>query len=303
MGEIFYWVLNMSITASLTGMIVFFIGRIRKIPKRIIRVLWIIPLIRMLIPFGICAKFSLMTILSGFAAIAVKTDLYPTGMSQMNHIMAADSYYPVTYIAGWLDSIFSIASFVWLGITLILMITLTVVYCKTMSELSDASHLKENIYLSHHTETPAVYGIIKPKIIIPAYFPDTDNEYIIMHEMIHIRRLDNLWRIIAFLTVCIHWFNPLSWLFLRTFLADTEMACDEIVIAGSDKEDKKKYAAALVDCALSGSTNAFASAFGGARIRTRIKHILDYRKISAFSAASLIIFMLFVTYALLTNAG
>lgn len=34
-GEIFYWVFNMSIAASIAGLVVLLIGRIRRLPRRI----------------------------------------------------------------------------------------------------------------------------------------------------------------------------------------------------------------------------------------------------------------------------
>jgi len=64
----------------------------------------------------------------------------------------------------------------------------------------------------------------------------------------------------------------LIWLFLKKFLEDTELACDEQVLANCGEDEKKAYAMALVDCAE--SMGVFASPFGGAKIRVRIDRIL-----------------------------
>lgn len=107
-------------------------------------------------------------------------------------------------------------------------------------------------------------------------------------------------RMIAFVTVSIHWFNPLAWIFLRCFLADLELSCDEYVISKCGEEKKKLYAASLVN--VEESKTAFISSFGGAKIRTRINNILMYKSITAISITVFIIFCIAVAYTLLTNS-
>ena len=131
--------------------------------------------------------------------------------------------------------------------------------------------------------------------------PEKDMEYILKHENTHIRRGDNLWRLLGFLTAAIHWFNPLSWVFLKAFLADIELACDERAIAGYGKEEQKEYARTLLACARGKSL--FVSAFGGAKVRTRIENILSYKKMTAFSAAGFTVLIAVIIFTLITNAG
>lgn len=161
---------------------------------------------------------------------------------------------------------------------------------------------RDNIYLSHEIASPAVYGIFRPQIMMPAKYGEkeiAEITYILAHENTHIRRMDNLWRLLGFITACVYWFNPLSWLFLKLFLEDMELACDEKVLGSLDEKEKKAYASALVDCAEAGT--AFVSAFGGAKIHKRIYHILSYKKISVFSTVCFIILAAAIACALLTN--
>ena len=51
----------------------------------------------------------------------------------------------------------------------------------------------------------------------------------------------------SFVTATVHWFNPLSWFFLKKFLEETELACDEQVLG--QVKMRKRHATALVDCA------------------------------------------------------
>ena len=66
------------------------------------------------------------------------------------------------------------------------------------------------------------------------------------------------------------------------------------------EEEKKEYAASLLNCAE--SKNLYASAFGGAKMRTRIDRILSYKKLSFFSTVCFLLLSVFIAYALLTNA-
>lgn len=301
--EVFYWIFNMSITAALTGVLIMLVRLIKGIPRRMTAFLWIIPFLRMTIPLGLDSPYSLMTLLSKITTKTVVV-FQPTdkiSFSMMNSVMAANSYFPITYKVNILENIFSVASVIWAVVALAIVLMLTVVYCTTLFAIKDSKYLRENVYLSEKISSPAVYGVLRPKIVLPASYQDRDIELVIQHEKTHIRGLDNLWRVIAFLVVAVHWFNPFSWLFLKAFLADLELSCDERVLVKLGADRSKEYASALLECK-QGAT-VFASAFGGARIRTRIENILSFRKLTWISLAAFIALISVIFYVLLTNAG
>ena len=303
MGELFYWLLNMSIAASVTGIVVVLIRLIGKIPRRIFVLFWIIPFIRFCIPFGIGGKYGLMSLLSQFTTKTVtvyKGDYLK--FSMMNTVQAADSYFPVTYKVDLLTDVFRYATYIWAAVMSVIVIVMIVLYLTTIRELKDAAHLRDNIYCSDKILSPAVYGVFRPKIIIPGSYKELENlDLVILHEQCHIRRLDNLWRVIAFLTAAVHWFNPLAWMFLKMYLSDVELACDESVLSRLGEDGKKRYAHTLLDARQ--SRTLFASSFGGAKIRTRIEHIISFKKMTAVSAAGLAILAAAIAYILLTNAA
>ena len=301
--EVFYWIFNMSITAALTGVLIMLVRLIKGIPRRMTTFLWIIPFLRMTIPLGLDSPYSLMTLLSKITTKTVVV-FQPTdkiSFSMMNSVMAANSYFPITYKVNILENIFSVASVIWAVVALAIILMLTAIYCTTLFEIKDSKHLRENVYLSEKISSPAVYGVLRPKIVLPASYQDRDIELVIQHEKTHIRGLDNLWRVIAFLVVAVHWFNPLSWIFLKAFLADLELSCDERVLVKLGADRSKEYASALLECK-QGAT-VFASAFGGARIRTRIENILSFRKLTWISLVTFITLISVIFYVLLTNAG
>lgn len=300
LGEIFYWVFNMSIAASVTGVIVILIRKIKRIPIRISYFLWVIPFLRMWLPVGLGSKFSFMSLISNFTSKTVVVYEGSRTFTMMNHIMAADSYFPITYKANMLEDLFNTTSVIWAIIAAAIIIAIGILYFVTKAELKGAKHIKDNVYLSDKITSPAVYGIIRPKIILPSAFEEKELKYILAHEKTHIKNGDNLLRMVAFVTAAVHWFNPLSWLFLRSFLADAELYCDEKLISKYDEDEKKAYAISLLECAE--SKNIFASAFGGAKIRIRFDSILSYKRLSLFSLICFIALAFAIAFVLLTNA-
>jgi len=82
---------------------------------------------------------------------------------------------------------------------------------------------------------PAVIGLVRPRILLPA---DFDRRYtaqekvlVIAHERLHVRRGDLLANALAALLGCLFWFNPLLPFAMRRFRLDQELACDGRVIA------------------------------------------------------------------------
>ena len=257
----------------------------------------------MTIPLGLDSPYSLMSLLSKITTKTVVV-LQPTNdisFSMMNSVMAANSYFPITYKVNILENVFGIASIVWIIVALAIILMLSVIYCTTLYEIKDAVHLMDNVYLSEKVTSPAVYGVFRPRIILPVSYKDKDIELVIQHEKMHIRGYDNLWRMVAFMVAAVHWFNPFSWLFLKGFLGDLELSCDERVLVKIGAERSREYASTLLDCR-QGAT-VFASAFGGAKIRTRIENILSFRKLTWISLAVFVALIGIIFYVLLTNAG
>lgn len=300
LSEIFYWALNMSISASIAGVIVCLLGKIQRIPRTIASALWIIPFLRMWIPIGMNSKYSLMTLMTEFTSrTVVINERYPS-VTVTNHVVDAETYFPVTYKTNVLEEVYRTAGVVWIIIAAALFLAMAIIYAVTMSEIKDAERFRDNIYISDKVTSPAAYGVFVPKIILPKVYANEDLQFVLMHENVHIKRRDNLRRILAIATACVHWFNPLSWLFLKSYLASIELACDEKVLAACGEDKRKKYAATLLSCVESKSV--YASPFGGAKVRVRIERILSYKRLSALSTAAFVAFGIVVGYVLLTNA-
>ena len=102
---------------------------------------------------------------------------------------------------------------------------------------------------SDRITAPLTYGLIKPVILFPksTNWQDIGSlQYILTHEMTHIRRLDVLLKWLLAAALCIHWFNPLVWAMYILANRDIELACDEAVVRACGETTKSGYAKALV---------------------------------------------------------
>ncbi len=300
--EIFYWIFNMSISATICGIPILLIRLVKRIPRRISIWLWLVPFVRMCIPAGISSKYGIMALISKFTAKTVA--VYKIGddsvFTMMNFVMGASSYFPITYKVNLFGKMFSIASVLWIVVALAVILALAIIYIVTIREIKDARFIRDNIYLSGRIATPSVYGIILPKIFLPCKYRQNDYDYILMHENAHIKRGDNFVRIVALILVCIHWFNPFAWLFLKLLYSDIEFACDETVLSKCNETQRKEYAHTLLSTVE--KTNVYAATFGGANIRNRIENILSYRKLSTISIITFLTLVIAIAYTFLTNA-
>lgn len=96
---------------------------------------------------------------------------------------------------------------------------------------------------------PAVSGVLRPRILLPADFErrytTQEQALVIAHERLHVRRGDLAANALAALLACLFWFNPLLRPALRRFRFDQELACDERVIAGHPQA-RRAYGEAML---------------------------------------------------------
>lgn len=100
---------------------------------------------------------------------------------------------------------------------------------------------------------PVLSGIFNPTLLIPedfcTRFSQRQQDLIIAHELVHLRRQDNVFNLFALIFVAVFWFNPLAWMAYRAFRRSQELACDETVLDQAPKQDQISYSKALVQCA------------------------------------------------------
>ena len=106
------------------------------------------------------------------------------------------------------------------------------------------------IYINDGIKVPITYGVLRPKIIIQSQVLENDNllKYIIIHEMIHIKKFDIVFTHIKNLIACLYWYNPLVLLASSYMENDLELLCDKLVIqsVGDTVEHRKEYCLSML---------------------------------------------------------
>ena len=152
-------------------------------------------------------------------------------------------------------------------------------YIRLRKRVSVSLPLRENIYLCDEIQVPFCLGVINPKIYLPSGLGKEEMKYIILHEKHHIRRLDHVVKVLAFIALCIHWPNPLVWVAFVLAGRDMEMSCDEAIMRKMDKDIRAQYSASLLHLAT--GRKVFTSStlsFGEGNPKQRIKNIMNYKK-------------------------
>jgi beta-lactamase regulating signal transducer with metallopeptidase domain len=97
--------------------------------------------------------------------------------------------------------------------------------------------------------SPAQLGWWRSQLVLPSDFEQqfghVERRLIVLHELLHARRGDNAWNLLATVFTAMHWFNPLAWWALRRMRVDQELACDAWVL-GRHPRAARHYAMALL---------------------------------------------------------
>ncbi len=148
---------------------------------------------------------------------------------------------------------------------------------------------------------PICVGFLRQRVLMPREYEALDREEldcVLCHELWHIKRHDNLYKLFICAAACLHWFNPAVWLMLVLANRDIELACDEAVLEKSNIE-AKTYALCLIRA--QELTLPTAVGFGGSAIDERIRSIMNKRK--RFTLAGLILLALLIAASSMTFIG
>ncbi|MEG1548427.1 MAG: M56 family metallopeptidase [Clostridia bacterium] len=284
MREAFIEILNMSITG---GYVILFVLLVRlllkRMPKALSYMLWAVPFLRLILPFSIESSFSLVPM----AAKPISQGILLAPIPKINsNIPAIDnainSILPAPAIGASMNPlqlITFIAGIVWLVGAAALMIYGITSFIRLSRSLKGATHESGNIYIADNLRTPFVMGLIKPKIYLPNVLGGEERQYVLLHEHIHIKRLDYVWRLISFMALCLHWFNPLVWIAYIMTNRDMEFSCDEAVIKMLGSNIKKEYSSSLLYMASGMKLRlGMPIAFDDGNVKGRVKNVLNYKK-------------------------
>ena len=309
MGELFLTVLNMSLTASYVILFVIIIRLlIKKAPKFISYALWGVVAFRLIFPFSFESIFSLLP--HNTNVVPITHDIIYQQSPRINSgIEVIDSIVseslPPSTIGASVNPIqiyMEIGGYIWVFGIVALLIYSVVSVLKLERQLKSAQLIEKNIYEAENLKTPFVLGLARPKIYLPVGLNDEERSYILLHEQTHIHRKDHIIKILAFLVLSIHWFNPLVWISFMLMSTDMELSCDERVLKEINKDIKKPYANSLLSLATGKLfLNGSPLAFGEGNVKGRIKNVLNYKRPRFWVIALSVIIVTAVGIGLMAN--
>lgn len=146
------------------------------------------------------------------------------------------------------------------------------------------SGIRRRVRIRTHknVRSPLTYGVLRPVIVLPeAEMADASLRFALLHELCHIKRCDCLWKHLAALTACVHWFNPCAWLLLTLLDRDLEISCDRQVLHRCAGDRRAEYAHTLLDFAAQALSSApLANHLSQTPLEERIQMMMTTRKTS-----------------------
>lgn len=309
MDDVFLKLVNLSISASWLILAVLVLRVVlKKAPKWVMPLLWGVVALRLVCLFSIESALSLIpsaeTIPSEIVTETREPVLYEQATLDIvtNPTLPSAAEVPVGVSRQQAQVDFNIYSVLWLAGMAALLVHALVSAGKLKRKLATAILLRDNIYESEFVDSPFVFGVVKPNIYLPMHMDEGTAAYVIAHEHAHLARRDHWWKVLGYLVLALHWFNPLVWVAYILFCRDIELACDEKVVKGLDGAARADYSQALLSCAApKRAVAACPLAFGEGNIKMRVKSALHYKKPAFWVAAAAVLAVVIVAVCFLTN--
>ena len=305
---------------------------VNRLPKKLFILLWEAALLRLLLPFSIPSVFSIYTAVRRVMTRSVTgwngavQSAQGTGIPQgagtalpMPENMASTLLeIELTESAGTL----SIWTILWLMGGCICAVFFVTAYlrCRREFEMSLPVHhdfsarwlrehpLRRRVQLrqSDRIKTPLTYGVLKPVILLPKETDWNDSRqlsYVLLHEQIHIRRLDSLRKLVMTAALCIHWFNPFVWLMYILFNRDMELVCDEAVVHACGRRSRSAYARTLISMEERKSPALpLCNSFSRSAVKERVTAVMKTKKMTLWLGIVCVVILAAVVVFLATSA-
>jgi bla regulator protein BlaR1 len=152
---------------------------------------------------------------------------------------------------------------------------------EVLRRLESAPGMPKHIEIrsSRRSLEPGIFGIAQPVLVWPhgitGRLEDEHLKSILAHELLHIRRRDNLAAAIHMFVEAVFWFHPLVWWMGTRLVEERERACDEEVVeSGSDPQVYAESILKICEFCV-GSPLPCISGVTGAELKSRITRIMS----------------------------
>lgn len=136
---------------------------------------------------------------------------------------------------------------------------------------------------SSSVKEPLTIGTLKPILVLPDYiFQIKERKLIYNHELLHIKNYDSLFKILGFLTIALHWYNPLVYILVQEIGLLSESTCDENIAFSIKREQRVEYGNLILQMMtkIEKSSNFFSTSFCNNRKKAeeRILYMLNVKE-------------------------
>ena len=145
------------------------------------------------------------------------------------------------------------------------------------------------IFVTDKVDTPCLFGILRPTIYVTdeTMADYTTLHHVVEHELTHFRHGDHIWAIMRGICLAIHWYNPLVWAAAFMSKNDTELACDEATIKRIGEDERAEYGRTLIMMTCEKRPALFNTATtmtgSGKTIKERISILVKKPKMAAYT--------------------
>lgn len=95
--------------------------------------------------------------------------------------------------------------------------------------------------------SPMLVGVFRPTIYLPETELDERLNLVLMHELMHYKRRDLIYKWAALIVNGIHWFNPIAYIVSSNINEQCEISCDIAVTRDMDNAEKTEYMRTILD--------------------------------------------------------
>ena len=317
MNEILMTFLSLSLSGSLVAMLLFLLKPLFKdrLSKTWQYYVLLIVILRLLVPFG--PDTSLVGMIFNQAGSYAYTEVPAVNVPETDYALQP---LPVetpprpesNANSDHLKSAGQMAiNLLWLAPAFILMLRKVILYRRSVRsikaecikidghvmdmyrEVCEAMKIRRFPHLAQNkgVAAPMLVGTIRPVIVLPDIcLEDKEIRYVLQHELIHYKRLDIIYKWLAQITLCLHWFNPLVYRICREINRNCELSCDEVIIRQLDETEKYAYGDMLLETIKLNNKSPMPVVSltlneDTKLIKERLSAIMRFKKISKISAA------------------
>lgn len=285
-SSFFDWLIETSLMASiLVGFILCIKILFRnKLTPRWQYMLWIVLMIRLLLPWSPDSSYSIYSLLSYRSSVS---EVIPKNMPSTESIVNIESDRTVESNSKMVTktsepevevsleqqtpfSLYKLAMYVWLvGVFLLAVITFITnrrlySYIKKQPDITDeqfvtvfnrckqSMKMKKvvSLRLAGKIASPTVFSFFRPKVLLSKKHMKVLNEqqlqHVFYHELAHIKRNDVAVNWIMYSLILLNWFNPILWYAYFCMREDQELACDAYALTFIDKEEQIAYGHTII---------------------------------------------------------